>query len=519
MIAQCNWRWIGADLPSKQRKCRVRVGNAACVRCTTTCTACYEGALHTSTMDCKRLVSQLPCKNHVLVPGMHPEGLFPVAQVHPRRGAFMDTQAGARQRAQQSASVVLEMVAHENVVFVVTGDQKCCVFVMQCRWGHVAAPAYRRVGEVVGENEQGIKSIFLNKLQGHVMCVCCEGGGQARRRTRRRQQGVPDDVVMQCRHVPVRDVHQALAQQRASGNTSGIQTHATLHGHREDRLQATGWMEFDENNHVMLTYSGAARRQETVSVWDLHDYSRLHTVNIRAALSRGRGLEDVKVAGGLLLLIEAVQEGATSLTTHIRDLRTGHALRVLSMPLAPIRALQTVEAAADHMLLKQSRLPLHAFNLHSGVLSSSSSLSSTNREGVSFVFLHRLGMFLTFSSSSSRVHTMSGRVVCDLRPVHCEHGRNCLTRNVFITEGQNLVLSYCFCRTHHVYALTMVDVVHGCTVREWHSEDGTLPAATRHALRDITAVYCHEFLGTMYTGHADGIVRVWGCHNLGRARR
>ncbi len=436
--------------------------------------------------------------------------------------------------------------------------------------GNQAVPSFRLVATVDPGNEaqrQFIKSMFLNKPRGELLVITVKENrnldGQRssvymQLRTLklghllRETQGMTRHATSQTEDTRAWETPH-LTPDHSPGSMAStpgappmatpdgymitripsVQTAPLLTRHPESHISQQGWCEFDDCRQMFVTLSHrpkpgtappsrgsatastsrvhAVPEERYLRVWTLHDYKPIVTLSCDSGVFKPGGdeFDDIKLADRTLLVVTKRAAEATAIAVHVFSLETGLHVRRLTLPLVSLMAIQSLECMADRIVLKQYKQPAKFYDMSSGMLTASFNTHNGNRASPSFVFLSAHQLLLIYMNRRVRTVSLNGKVVANMDVLHCRHGVNCNTTNVFVAEDQRTVYGYCCCTLHAVYSLSVVCVVTGKRIREWSSENQSLPPPVRHALRDVTSLYVHQHANLLLTGHADGTVNSW----------
>jgi hypothetical protein len=165
-----------------------------------------------------------------------------------------------------------------------------------------------------------------------------------------------------------------------------------------ESLQWPGFVEFDDVNKKVLTFSALTKRYK---IWDLSNYNLMYDMNNPA-------IEEVKISPGIMLLI--LKRHQSSCPMKIVAIDTGEVLQEFNHPLVRGQKLQFIEQFNEKLLVKQRKQPLHMID----VQDDRKSLIIPQEQFATpsaFIFLYENQFFLTFIKREIAVWNLNGQRV------------------------------------------------------------------------------------------------------------
>lgn len=165
-----------------------------------------------------------------------------------------------------------------------------------------------------------------------------------------------------------------------------------------ESLQWPGFVEFDDVNKKVLTFSALTKKYK---VWDLANYHLMYDMS-------DSNIEEVKISPGIMLLI--MKRHTTSCTLKIVAIDTGEVLQSFHHPLVKGLKVQFIEQFNEKLLVKQKKQPLCMMDVQDP--KKSFNISQTNFATPSaFIFLYENQFFLTFIKREIAVWNLKGEQV------------------------------------------------------------------------------------------------------------
>jgi len=197
-----------------------------------------------------------------------------------------------------------------------------------------------------------------------------------------------------------------------------------------EALQWPGFVEFDDVNRRVLTYSATTKLYK---VWSLSKYETLFQIHNPL-------VEEVKISPGILLLIMQKDRQRCVQPLQILSMETGEMIASIDHPIVRGRKVEFIEQFNERILIKQRTLPLHIIDVQTR---SKKSIDQADFPVPSaFIFLYENRIFLTFCGREIGVWNFNGERVAEMED-HVNWFFECNTNNIYINTEQDLLISYC----------------------------------------------------------------------------
>eukprot|EP00924_Labyrinthula_sp_SR-Ha-C_P008275 maker-scaffold_11-snap-gene-8.37-mRNA-1 protein AED:0.00 eAED:0.00 QI:46/1/1/1/1/1/2/46/533 len=276
-----------------------------------------------------------------------------------------------------------------------------------------------------------------------------------------------------------------------------------------ENLTYPGFVEFDEANQVVITYSGPER---IYKVWECKNYELLYTL-------RNKNIEEIKPSPGLLLILFN-NENSRILPMKIKDIKTGETLMKIKQNLrisdyGEVVSLQLVEICKEKIILKQYGCPLEIIDVlkkKTTIVKLKNDLSQAPEDdSTSLVFLYNIERFLILDHKQNKIslYDYNGqRRKCFSISLNF-HPKRCPLREVNANESNILVTpskSHRFIFVFHT-ALSEVrifDLLNEKMVAKIRSYEHV------EELKGLTSLFYIEDSRQFICGGKNGRVSVWG---------
>jgi hypothetical protein len=258
----------------------------------------------------------------------------------------------------------------------------------------------------------------------------------------------------------------------------------------EEQLQWPGFVEFDEVNCKVLTFSAPGH---TYKIWDLKNYNLLFTI-------ADPTITEVKISPGCMLVVYARTAAAVPLA--IVDVHTGARLKTWSHLLHRTKKIDFIELFNETLLVKQEGEPLQVIDSAGNVTHVPDIVFPTPS---AFVFLYELQLFLTFSASRVSVWNHRGQLISNLSDHQPVNFADVNSNNIYISKSQDLIFSYHQANVFEPGAVYISSLRAGTCLGKIEQK-GWLQNAPLHDVTSLT--YCEES-GKLYTGTKGGLVHIW----------
>lgn len=301
---------------------------------------------------------------------------------------------------------------------------------------------------------------------------------------------------------------------------------------QSELLRWPGFVEFDDVNCKVLTYSAKDRKYK---VWSLEDYSFVYSMN-------EQNIEEIKISPGIMLVIFNKSDDHKRIPLQIRNIETGEILKEFEHKLNPDKEIEFIEQFNEKLLVKQQDGPLQIMDvLRDGCVPYLSIPGDEFKTPKAFIFLYENQLFLTFRRCEVGVWDFRGRKVTEFED-HRLYNQETNTNSIFINTRQDIIISYCqitrtennssssssSSRTRNRTRLRRSTTIGRVSSIEGGRAPGSIhvshiltgrcfaricpikndPKSLR-ALTDVTALFYSEETNEILTGNADGYIHVW----------
>ena len=377
-------------------------------------------------------------------------------------------------------SRVVEIVGAKGMIFALAHSGVCAAF---CR------ETNKRLCYLNTQDDEVVRSLFYNKNNETLITVSV--------------YATDNYSSLKCRSTPLEFIRRGKPQE---GGMALFE---------EESLQWPGFVEFDDVNGKVLTYNA---HKHVYKVFDLKNYELLYDISDAA-------VSELKVSPGILLLIHDY-EGKDHVPLKILSVEDGNVLKEFKHDLLPGRTVDFVEQFDEKLLVKQEKENLRIADVCTGTCIEVANTQFMNPNA--FIFLYENHLFLTFRDSQVQVWNFKGELVTSFED-HLLWHPNCNTNNIFITQEQDLIVSYCKPNAEgsekSAASINVSSILTGkCQAKLGQGQgddeeemDASLvlrsPGGNRvsgdAALGDVTALFYNEERNEIYTGNASGRVYVW----------
>ena len=271
----------------------------------------------------------------------------------------------------------------------------------------------------------------------------------------------------------------------------------------EESLRWPGFVEFDEVNGKVLTYSAASK---TYKVWDLAKYELLYEIN-------DPKVQEIKISPGIMLFVYARTNSHVPLK--IVNIETGEPLKEFKHLLHRHKPIDFIEQFNEKLLVKQENENLQIVDVETSAIHEVSQTEFVTPSA--FVFLYNNQMFLTFHNSSIAVWNFKGELVTRFDD-HDLLFRDTHSNNIYINSKQDTIISYCKQNAGEKGSINISDILTGSSIGKIIPDASsssesvsstTGPSAQTAALDDVTALFYNEQRNEIVTGDASGRLSIW----------
>eukprot|EP00850_Spirogloea_muscicola_P005793 SM000027S09574 [mRNA] locus=s27:100260:103268:+ [translate_table: standard] len=374
-------------------------------------------------------------------------------------------------------SRIVEIVAARDVIFALAHSGVCAAFSRETN---------KRICFLNIHADEVIRSLFHNKNNDSLITVSVYESDNF--------------SSLKCRTTPIEYIRRG-------------QPDAGFPLFESESLRWPGFVEFDDVNGKVLTYSAAER---IYKVFDLKNYNLLYSV-------ANKNVQEIKISPGIMLLIFNRQPSHVTLT--ILSIEDGTVLKRFNHLLHRNKKVDFIEQFNEKLLVKQENENLQILdvrNLHLTEVSATEFMTPS-----AFIFLYENQLFLTFRNRTVAVWNFRGELVTQFED-HLLWYPDCNTNNIYITSEQDLIFSYCkasplaFPDAAGCGSINISNILTGRCMAKIRADDKSVRIAPRasanssvirssvaEALEDVTALFYDEERNEIYTGNRNGLVHVW----------
>ncbi|KAG8457968.1 hypothetical protein KFE25_012639 [Diacronema lutheri] len=410
-------------------------------------------------------------------------------------------------------SKIVEIVGAKDLLFGLTLSGVCAVFDRATR---------RRLCFVNTSPDEVVRSLFYNEANESLISVSVFRADNF--------------SSLKCRTTPLDCI-------RAREPARGVSLF------ENECLKWPGFVEFDDVNGKVITHCAA---DKVYKLWTMANYDLLYSV-------LEPQLHELKVAPNVLFLV--FTRTTTELPLKVLCIEDGRPLLELTQPLLPDVPVELVEFFGSKLLVKQAGEPLRITDVRTGEQRAIAADALGAPSG--FIYLFEMERFLTFGHGQVHAWDFDGRLVTHFEDHTLWHA-DCSTNNIFISSGQQLLISHCRsptdesgrsptdengrsptddggpssgggggsgassvpppaapCAPAAAPAVAPAAAVaggagggrgarHGCINVSSIGTGGNLARiAARGELQDVTALWYNEDAGELYVGNTHGTIQLW----------
>ncbi|OIW15311.1 hypothetical protein TanjilG_10751 [Lupinus angustifolius] len=388
-------------------------------------------------------------------------------------------------------SMIVEIVATQDIVFALAQSGVCAAFSRETN----QIICFLNVNPV-----EVIRSLFYNKNNNSLITVSVYASDRYSSLT--------------CRSIGIEYIRRG-------------QPDAAFALFESESLKWPGFVEFDNVNAKVLTYSA---QDSVYKVFDLKNYTMLYSIS-------DKNVQEIKISPGIMLLI--FSKASSHVPLKILSIEDGTVLKSFNHLLYRNKKVDFIEQFNEKLLVKQENENLQILDVRTFELTEVS--RSEFMTPSAFIFLYENQLFLTFRNRSVAVWNFRGELVTSFED-HLLWHPDCNTNNIYITNDQDLIISYCKADSDDslsegsVGSINVSNILSGkclakitasnsfpveeeCSCADNCSGSGCNSRKRKHvskisstvaeALEDITALYYDEERNEIYTGNGHGLVHVW----------
>ena len=289
-----------------------------------------------------------------------------------------------------SPSPITELIAAGHLIFALAQSGACAAF-------------YRKSGKRLCymniKSDETVRSIFLNRANDSIITVSVYKKDQHRQ--------------LRCRSTPLKYV-------RLKQPEMGVPVFVS------ECLKYPGFVEFDESNSKILTYSAI---QTQYKVWDMKNYQQLFVII-------DPDVTEIKMSPGVMLLI--YRKGYRTVPLKMLAIHDGSLLHDIECPVVPKKPVEFVEQSNGKILMKQLGENLTIYDVITKTMMTVKKFSAPS----AFIFLYINRLFLTFRGTKVSAWNFYGKQATKFID-HELWSPEASTNNNFISEDQHLLISFC----------------------------------------------------------------------------
>ena len=270
-----------------------------------------------------------------------------------------------------------------------------------------------------------------------------------------------------------------------------------------ESLKWPGFVEFDDVNGKVLTYSA---QDKVYKVFDLKNYNHLYSIS-------DKNVQEIKISPGIMLLIYDKQRNQVPL--EVLSIETGKKLKGFKHQLSRGKKLEFIEQFNEKLLVKQENSSLQIVDICTTETTEVSKFLTPD----AFIFLYEIQLFLTFKKNIVQVWNFKGDLVTSFEDHELRY-RGCNTNNIYITQAQDHIISYCTDGAIKDPENSLGDSMGSINISNIHTgkriakiscnEHSTNGDSKMYrALKDVTALFYDEDRNEIFTGSRNGLVHVW----------
>jgi hypothetical protein len=374
-------------------------------------------------------------------------------------------------------SKVVEIVATSDVIFGLTQTGICTAF----HQGTKRRICYLNIapGEV-------IRSLFYNKANDSIITVSV--------------YKTDNFSSLKCRSTAIKDV--------LAGNPS-----VSFPLFETESLRWPGFVEFDDVNGKVLTYSATDR---VYKVWELQNYSILYALS-------NKNIQEIKISPGIMLLIFNRSALGDHIPLKIVSIETGEVLKSFKHKLNKDLKIDFIEQFNEKLLVKQENSNLQILDVRNPGKEAKEVNKTDFLTPSAFIFLYENQLFLTFRGSHVSVWNFKGELVTTFEDHELWH-QDCNTNNIYITGGQDLIISYCKDGGKSTGSINISNILNGKRLAKINcsgainstgsmtcgdGEDSSATISTDATADGVTALFYNEEKNEIYTGNKHGMIHSW----------
>jgi len=264
-------------------------------------------------------------------------------------------------------SKITEIVAAKDIIFALAASGVCVAFLRGPKENANQRLCFLNISPC-----EVIRSLFFNKANNSIITVSV--------------YKEDNFSSLKCRSTPL----EYIRRQDAAAGFSLFES---------ESLRYPGFVEFDDVNGKVLTYSAA---DKIYKVWDLKNYEHLYSIH-------DNNIYEIKISPGIMLLIYQKAPDGGHVPLKVLSIETGSVLQSFKHQLHRSKKIDFIEQFNEKLLVKQENEPLQIIDIRTGTRTEVA--SSQFMTPSAFIFLYENQLFLTFRQRSVAVWNFRGEKV------------------------------------------------------------------------------------------------------------
>jgi len=313
----------------------------------------------------------------------------------------------------QKRSRIIEIVSAQDLIFVLNHSGMCSVFSANIAQTNKDSskpersvtfsmiPEFKRLCYVNIAPDEVVRSLFYNKLAQSLLCVSVHEHDRF--------------ATLKCRST------------KLSAYKTG-KSNETLKLFENESLNWPGFVEFDDTNKKIITFSAATK---IYKVWSLASYELLYKIN-------DENIEEMKLSSSLILCV--YKRSSRHVPIKILNIEDGSERCSMKHLLHTNKEIDLIEQFNEKLLVKQQGENLQIVDVKSKAIVEVD--QSVFPKPAAFIFLYKHNLFLTFLNGQVKVWNFKGEFVSDFID-HQLFFNECNPGNVYINPQQDIIISYC----------------------------------------------------------------------------
>ena len=200
------------------------------------------------------------------------------------------------------------------------------------------------------------------------------------------------------------------------------------------------------------------------------------------------------------------------------SIESGEVLKAFKHKLIRDAKIDFIEQFNEKLLVKQENANLQIIDVRNPTAPAMEVNQTDFLTPSAFIFLYENQLFLTFRGSQVSVWNFRGELVTTFED-HELWKQDCNTNNIYITGGQDLIISYCRDGDKPNGSINVSSILSGKRLTKLtcskhlaaHSGPGGDAGEKDEdsSRSDVTALFYHEERNEIYTGNKSGVIHSW----------